>query len=124
MLVKPGDYLNQGEIFAEVKETESVNHKIMIPPGIKGEVIEAAEDGPYNIEKTIVKVRDEKKIHNLTIIQEWPVREPRPYYRRLPLIYPYYRQRVICFLWQRRNGSIPGGFGTGKTYPASACKMG
>ena len=119
MLVKPGDYLNQGEIFAEVKETESVNHKIMIPPGIKGEVIEAAEDGPYNIEKTIVKVRDEKKIHNLTLIQEWPVREPRPYYRRLPLDIPLITgQRVIDTLFPLAKGgtaAIPGGFGTGKT---------
>ena len=119
MLVKPGDYLNQGEIFAEVKETESVNHKIMIPPGIKGEVIEVAEDGPYNIEKTIVKVRDEKKIHNLTLIQEWPVREPRPYYRRLPLDIPLITgQRVIDTLFPLAKGgtaAIPGGFGTGKT---------
>ena len=119
MLVEPGDYLNQGEVFAEVKETESVNHKIMVPPGIKGEVIEAVGDGQYNIEKTIVKVRDEKRIHNLTLVQEWPVREPRPYYRRLPLDIPLITgQRVIDTLFPLAKGgtaAIPGGFGTGKT---------
>lgn len=119
MLIKPGDYLNQGEVFAEVKETESVNHKIMVPPGIKGEVVEATGDGQYNIEKIIVKVRDEKRIHNLTLVQEWPVREPRPYYRRLPLDIPLITgQRVIDTLFPLAKGgtaAIPGGFGTGKT---------
>ena len=119
ILVKPGDYVTQGKVLAEVKETESVNHKIMVPPNVKGEIIEAASDGLYNIDKIIVKVRDGKQVHNLTLVQEWPVREPRPYYHRLPLDIPLITgQRVIDTLFPMAKGgaaAIPGGFGTGKT---------
>ncbi len=119
MLVKVGDFINQGEVLAEVRETESVNHKIMVPPGIKGEIVEAVEDGQYSIDKTIVKVKDGKVLHSLTLVQEWPVREPRPYYNRLPLDIPLITgQRVIDTLFPMAKGgaaAIPGGFGTGKT---------
>ncbi|NLE26324.1 MAG: V-type ATP synthase subunit A [Clostridiaceae bacterium] len=119
MLVKPGDHVNQGEVLAEVMETESVNHKIMVPPGIQGEIIEAVADGKYNIDTTIVKVKGGKELHSLTLVQEWPVREARPYYNRLPLDIPLVTgQRVIDTLFPMAKGgaaAIPGGFGTGKT---------
>jgi len=119
MLVRPGDFVNQGEFIAEVKETESVIHKIMVPPGIKGEVIEAVGDGEYNIDQTIAKVKDGRMLHSLSLVQEWPVREPRPYYQRLPLDMPLITgQRVIDTLFPMAKGgaaAIPGGFGTGKT---------
>ncbi|NLB79712.1 MAG: V-type ATP synthase subunit A [Clostridiaceae bacterium] len=119
MLVQTGNYVSQGEVLAEVKETESVNHKIMVPPGIKGEIIEATDNGKYNIDKIIVKVKDGKVIHNLSLVQEWPVREARPYSQRLPLDIPLVTgQRVIDTLFPMAKGgaaAIPGGFGTGKT---------
>ncbi len=119
MFVRAGNYVSQGEVLAEVKETESVNHKIMVPPGIKGEIIEATDNGKYNIDKIIVKVKDGKVIHNLSLVQEWPVREARPYSQRLPLDIPLVTgQRVIDTLFPMAKGgaaAIPGGFGTGKT---------
>ncbi len=119
ILVKPGDYVKQGRVLAEVKETESVNHKIMVPPNIEGEIIEVVDDGLYNINQTIVKVKGERQMHRLTLVQEWPVREPRPYSRRLPLDIPLITgQRVIDTLFPMAKGgaaAIPGGFGTGKT---------
>jgi V/A-type H+-transporting ATPase subunit A len=119
ILAEPGDYVKQGEIIAEVKETGSVNHKIMVPPNIEGEITEAVCDGLYNIDQVIVKVKDGKQIHSLTLVQEWPVREPRPYCHRLPLDIPLITgQRVIDTLFPMSKGgaaAIPGGFGTGKT---------
>ncbi|MCX7773231.1 MAG: V-type ATP synthase subunit A [Clostridia bacterium] len=119
VLVRPGDTVKPGTIIAEVKETESVLHKVMVPPDIEGEVTEAANDGRYNINKTIVRVREGKAIHNLTLVQEWPVREPRPYKARKPLDIPLVTgQRVIDTLFPIAKGgtaAIPGGFGTGKT---------
>ena len=119
ILVRPGDHVKQGDIIAEVKETESVNHKIMVPPNVEGEVIETADDGLYNIDQVIVKVKEGRDIYNLTLVQEWPVREPRPYCHRLPLNIPLITgQRVIDTLFPMAKGgaaAIPGGFGTGKT---------
>ncbi|MGI6086231.1 MAG: V-type ATP synthase subunit A [Acetivibrionales bacterium] len=119
ILVNPGDYVKHGEVIAEVKETQSVNHKIMVPPDMEGEVIETAGDGLYSIDQTIVRVKEGKRIHNLTLVQDWPVREPRPYLRRLPLDIPLITgQRVIDTLFPIAKGgaaAIPGGFGTGKT---------
>jgi len=119
MLVRSGDHVDQGQIIAEVRETESVIHKIMVPPGIRGEVINAAEDGSYNIDHVIAEVKEGRNTHRLTLVQEWPVREPRPYNRRLPLNIPLITgQRVIDTLFPLAKGgaaAIPGGFGTGKT---------
>lgn len=51
--------------------------------------------------------------------EEWPVRQPRPYRRRLPPETPLLTgQRVVDFLYPLALGGtaiIPGGFGTGKT---------
>lgn len=119
ILVKSGDYVKQGKVLAEVKETESVIHKIMVPPNIEGEIIETVDDGLYNINQVIVKVKNGRQVHSLTLVQEWPVREPRPYNRRLPLDIPLITgQRVIDTLFPMAKGgtaAIPGGFGTGKT---------
>lgn len=119
MLVKTGQLVKSGTVLAEVQETESVLHRVMVPPNIEGEIIEAVSDGKYNIEKTIVRVKSGKVIHNLSLVQEWPVRSPRPYLQRLPLDIPLVTgQRVIDTLFPIAKGgaaAIPGGFGTGKT---------
>jgi len=116
--VMPGDYVTQGTVIAEVKETCTIVHKIMVPPGVEGEVTETCEDGRYPITKTLVKLVKGKQHIDLTMVQEWPVREPRPYTKRLPLEEPLVTgQRVIDTLFPIAKGgtaSIPGGFGTGK----------
>lgn len=119
MIAKQGDTVSPGIVLANVKETNSVLHRIMVPPGIKGEVAEVKKSGKYNINEIIVKVRDGKTVYNLTMVQEWPVREARPYKKRLPLDIPLVTgQRVIDTLFPIAKGgtaAIPGGFGTGKT---------
>jgi V/A-type H+-transporting ATPase subunit A len=119
ILVHPGDAVRQGQVIAAVQETDAVLHKIMVPPGMGGTVSHAAIDGKYPIEKTIVRVVSGKQTHNLSLVQEWPVREPRPYASRKPLTEPLVTgQRVIDTLFPIAKGgtaAIPGGFGTGKT---------
>lgn len=114
-----GDHLKPGSIFAEVQETESILHKIMVPPDVEGEVIDVVSDGKYNIDQTIIKIRQGKEIHTLSLVQEWPVRNARPYSKRLPLNIPLVTgQRVIDTMFPIAKGgtaAIPGGFGTGKT---------
>ena len=56
------------------------------------------------------------------------LREPRPYYRRLPLDIPLITgQRVIDTLFPLAKGgtaAIPGGFGTGKILPSISLQNG
>lgn len=118
--VKVGDILKPGQTFASVQETELINTKIMTPPDISGEVIEAQESGKYKITDTIIKVKDKNgKIHELNLYHDWPIREPRPSAVRLepgkPLITG---TRIIDTFFPLAKGgtaAIPGGFGTGKT---------
>ena len=119
VLVRSGYELKPGTVIAEVRETPSVVHRVMVPPGIGGVVDEVVKDGSYPITQAIVRIRNGKVIHDLAMVQEWPVRTPRPYKRRLSMNEPLITgQRVIDSLFPIAKGgtaAIPGGFGTGKT---------
>jgi len=117
--VKVGDKLRGGDIYATTPE-KAIEHRIMVPPEVSGEVVEVKPDGKYTVNDTVVVIRDtngQKK--NLTLCHKWPIRIPRPVNRRLPLSRPLVTgQRVIDTLFPIAKGgaaAIPGGFGTGKT---------
>lgn len=118
--VKEGDFLFQGEVFGEVKETPLVLHRLMVPPEISGRVIEVTPDGIYNIEKVLVRLENETgEVVELKMYQEWPVRMPRPIQQRRPIEKPLVTgQRILDTFFPLAKGgtaAIPGGFGTGKT---------
>lgn len=118
--VAVGDYLEGGTIYAEVKESELVTHKVMLHPHLRGEVIEVQTDGQYKVLDTVVKIMDPyEEIIELSLVQYWPVKQPRPFKKRLMLSKPLVTgQRVIDTLFPIPKGgtaAIPGGFGTGKT---------
>ncbi|NLO41158.1 MAG: V-type ATP synthase subunit A, partial [Ruminiclostridium sp.] len=119
MLVKPGDMVGPGTRLAKVPETDAVNHYVLVPPDVHGEVVEAVRNGEYTLVDPIVKVKSGKVEKDLTMLQEWPVRQPRPYKKRMELNEPLITgQRVIDTLFPVAKGgtaAIPGGFGTGKT---------
>ena len=119
ILVKPGDAAAPGIIIARVKETDAIEHFVMVPPGITGEIITAASDGEYTVTDVICTVKTENDVRKLTMLQEWPVRVQRPYKKRLGLTEPLITgQRVIDTLYPVAKGgaaALPGGFGTGKT---------
>lgn len=119
MLIKKGEFVKPGLKIAKVQETDAVTHYIMVPPGVKGQVVDLAEDGAYTLKQTLCKVKDGLLEREITMLQEWPVRQPRPYHRRLELGEPLVTgQRVIDTLFPVAKGgtaAIPGGFGTGKT---------
>lgn len=117
---KVGDKLKAGDIVAETDETESIVHKIMVPPGLNGEVTFAEKDGSYTINDVIIKIKDETGAeHDVTLCQKWPIRKARPYAERKTPTEPLITgQRVIDALFPIAKGgaaAIPGGFGTGKT---------
>ena len=118
--VKPGDEVNPGTIIANVPETKAIVHKVMVPPGVKGVVDTVKPDGDYHIDDVIVTISLEdggKK--DLTMVQKWPIRTPRPVIERhftdRPLVTG---QRILDSMFPIAKGgtvAIPGGFGTGKT---------
>ena len=121
--VKIEDEVSGGDILGTVKENESINHKIMVPPGLSGRIVSICREGDYKIDETIVKIsfneNDEIKEESLSLMQYWPVRKPRPIKEKFipkePLISG---QRVIDALFPLAKGgvaSVPGPFGSGKT---------
>ncbi len=118
--MKVGDEVVPGSVIGEVPETQIITSKIMIPQGIKGQVVEIVSKGKYTIIETICKVKDEHgDVHDVMMMQRAPVRIGRPFDSRVPLEIPLISgQRVIdTFMPQAKGGTgaIPGGFGTGKT---------
>jgi V/A-type H+-transporting ATPase subunit A len=119
ILVKPGDILESGEVFARVQETSMIVHRVMVPPGIKGKVVSTVKSGSYTIQDTLVVLDEDGKKYELKMYQEWPVRQPRPIAQRMPIEKLLVTgQRVIDTFFPLAKGgtaAIPGGFGTGKT---------
>lgn len=120
ILVKPGDVLSEGSVIAEIPETKSIVHKVMVPPGISGEVISVQPDGAYTISQELAVIRQENgQEYTLTMMQKWPIRVPRPVVGRYPLERPLITgQRILDTLFPIAKGgtaALPGGFGAGKT---------
>ena len=115
-----GETLEEGAFYAEVQETQSILHKLMVPPSLSGTVVKVKADGKYKINDWVVQIEDrEGKVHDLTLVQKWPVRRPRPIRKRIPIYKPLVTgQRVIDSFFPIAKGGtvgLPGGFGTGKT---------
>jgi V/A-type H+-transporting ATPase subunit A len=120
--VKVGDLVEPGNILGVVPESQTIEHRVMVPPGVRGQVTEIRE-GEFKITDTVavLETKDDATIdrREITLVQRWPVRQPRPVHTELdpdePLITG---TRIIdAFFPVAKGGSaiIPGGFGTGKT---------
>lgn len=118
--VKVGDVVKGGDIFATCPETDLIEHRSMIPVNLAGEIISTVKDGAYTVNETIVELKDEfGEIHEISLAQQWPIRNPRPVTKRNPISIPLITgQRVIDTLFPIAKGgaaAVPGGFGAGKT---------
>ena len=121
ILLKAGDKVSGGEIFATCRETPVIEHRSMIPVRVSGTVVSAVPDGAYTVTDVLLKVRNEETGEEIpvTLAQKWPVRVPRPIMAREPLSIPLITgQRVLDTMFPIAKGgsaAIPGGFGAGKT---------
>lgn len=120
LTVNIGEHLMAGAFYGEVQETESILHRLMVPPTLNGKVVGIKPNGSYKINDTVVEIEDiHGEIHPLTLVQKWPVRRPRPIHKRIPIYKPLVTgQRVIDTFFPIAKGGtvgLPGGFGTGKT---------
>lgn len=115
---KVGDYVEAGDPIGYVKETAIVEHKILVPYGVKGR-IESIEAGEFTVTQTIATVKTDNGVKDLTMLTRWPVRKARPYKEKqtpdMPMVTG---QRVIDTLFPIARGgvaAVPGPFGSGKT---------
>lgn len=120
--VDPGDIVAGGDLLGVVPESQSIHHRVMVPPGLHGRVVEI-NPGEYCLNDVIAVIGTEQdqKPRNIeiTLLQHWPVRQPRPIHTRLPTNQPLVTgTRIVDALFPIAKGGsaiIPGGFGTGKT---------
>ena len=118
-VVKEGDMVLPGTILGTIPETKSIEHRVMVPQGVVGRVVEI-KSGSMRLKDYVAVVETENKEHKKVFMSHnWPVRMPRPYNKRLDLNEPLVTgKRVIDLLFPLPKGGsaiIPGGFGTGKT---------
>ena len=118
--VKDGDKALPGMIFARCRESETVEHRSMVPPQLKGVFTDVVPSGKYKVTDVIANIVDERgKKTPVMLSQVWPIRRARPTAKRLPITRPLVTgQRVIDTLFPVGKGgcaAIPGPFGAGKT---------
>ena len=113
--VKKGDNVTGGDVLGIVKETNLVEHRVMVPPDVSGTVDFIIDEGDYTIEEVVAKVGGKE----VKMYQRWPVRIQRPFKEKLdPTELLVTGQRVLDTFFPIAKGgaaAIPGGFGTGKT---------
>jgi V/A-type H+-transporting ATPase subunit A len=116
--VKVGDKVEGGDILGTVPETNLVEHRVMVPHGVKGTIREI-KSGDFTVEEPVGSVSDNGEAKQLFMMQKWPVRKPRPYRERYkPNKLLVTGQRILDYMFPLALGgkaAIPGGFGTGKT---------
>jgi V/A-type H+-transporting ATPase subunit A len=77
VLVKAGDVIESGQIFAETQETPLIRHRCPVPPNVKGVVKSVKPDGKYTVDDVIAEIESNGKIISLSLSQKWPIRKPR-----------------------------------------------
>lgn len=113
-----GDTVETGDIIGTVQETKVIEHRVMIPHGVKGKLT-AIESGEFSLEDVVAKVETENGETDVTMLQRWPVRRGRPFKKKLNPDKPMLTgQRVIDTFFPITKGgaaAVPGPFGAGKT---------
>jgi V/A-type H+-transporting ATPase subunit A len=116
---KAGIEIVAGDILGVVDETALIRHKVMVPPGLNGNLLEI-KAGDFTVRESIAKVKlPSGEVKEITMAQRWPVRRPRPIKEKFAPDEPFTTgQRVIDTLFPIAKGGtacIPGPFGAGKT---------
>lgn len=116
--VQVGDEVEEGDVLGTVQETEIVEHRILVPNGVRGKVI-SVQAGDFTIEETVAVIQTASGEKKVSMLRKWPVRRGRPYREKLSPNRPMVTgQRVIDTLFPVARGgvaAVPGPFGSGKT---------
>lgn len=118
-VVQAGQRIAAGQTIGHVEETPLVLHHLMVPPDVVGTVRHVAPEGELALRDSAVVVETPTGTREISLLQQWPVRVPRPIRERLRITEPLITgQRIIDTFFPIGKGgaaAIPGGFGTGKT---------
>lgn len=125
-----GQQVEPGEVLGVVPESRTIEHRVLVPPGVRGRIVSISA-GEFTAQETVVVLDEDDPVANksasnghasrreLTLVQKWPVRRPRPYQNKLDPDQPLITgTRIIDTFFPVAKGGaaiIPGGFGTGKT---------
>jgi V/A-type H+-transporting ATPase subunit A len=117
--VKVGDDVKGGAILGIAMETDTFEHRVMVHPDDAGTITWVAAPGEYTVTEPIARLKVGKEEKDLTMLQRWPVRLPRPFVTRRPANTPLITgQRILDTFFPVAKGGaagIPGPFGSGKT---------
>ncbi len=117
-LVKEGQAVQVGDFLGEIEETPLIKHRIMVPPGAAGKVVEIRK-GKFAVEDNVANIRTENGTREIKMLQTWSIRKNREVYERLMPDEPLSTgQRVLDTLFPLTKGGtacVPGPFGSGKT---------
>jgi V/A-type H+-transporting ATPase subunit A len=117
-VAKVGQEVAAGDVLGTVQETKSVEHRVMVPPGVSGKVAEVMQ-GSFRVTDVVAVISGAEGDTEVTMMQRWPVRMPRPHNgKRAPRDQLVTGQRVIDTLFPIAKGGtacVPGPFGSGKT---------
>jgi len=114
---KKGAEVAEGDVLGTVKEGKLIEHRILVPPGVSGKLLEIA-DGAHKVEDSVATIETPQGKRGVQMMQTWPVRRARPFREKLDPSEPLITgQRVADTFFPIAKGgtaAIPGGFGTGK----------
>jgi len=117
-VARVGDRVSAGDVLGTVQESTLVVHRIMVPPKKSG-IVKKINPVNGNVDTEIAVIEGSDGPFSMTMVQKWPVREPRPVTRKLPPTQPMTTgQRVIDMFFPMTKGGtacVPGPFGSGKT---------
>lgn len=116
--VKKGDKVAGGDVLGMVKETELIEHKILVPPTMSG-TVEKINSGEMKVTDVIAEIKNKDNTSEVTMAQKWPIRKPRPFSNKFVPTTPLVTgQRVFDTFFPVAKGgvaAIPGPFGSGKS---------
>ena len=116
--VHVGDLVTGGDILGTVQETAIIVHKIMMPPGRSG-IVKRISPVTGDVDTEVAVIEEKGSLLSVTMVQRWPVRDPRPVKRKMPPVQTMVTgQRIIDMFFPIVKGGtacVPGPFGSGKT---------
>jgi len=116
-----GADLGSGALLGVVQETPLLEHRVLVPPDAGGRLLWITAAGDVDRDAPIARLQtpDGAAVRELTLVQRWPVRQPRPVRGRLDADRPLVTgQRVLDTFFPLAVGgaaALPGPFGAGKT---------